>query len=106
MPANLAVAYHSRFTYKKVRVNGEAYIVESTLLPKVAEGCGWENVEELQSLQGVEVGALEYRHPFIDKTARLFAGDNFVENATGSGFVHVAPGHGTSGRVRSGQVTS
>jgi len=94
LPANLAVAYHSRFTYKKVRVNGEAYIVEGTLLPKVAEACSWENVEEVQSLQGDEVGALEYHHPFIDKTAKLFAGDNFVDNSTGTGFVHVAPGHG------------
>jgi isoleucyl-tRNA synthetase len=94
LPANLAVAYNSRFTYKKVRVNGEAFIVESTLLPTVAETCGWENIEEVQSLNGDEIGALEYRHPFIDKTAKLYAGDNFVENSTGTGFVHVAPGHG------------
>ena len=26
--------------------------------------------------------------------AKLFAGDNFVENSTGTGFVHIAPGHG------------
>ena len=65
LPANLAVAYHSKFTYKKVRVKGEAYIVEGTLLPKVTETCGWENVEEIGSLQGDEVGALEYHHPFI-----------------------------------------
>ncbi|MBT5845496.1 MAG: isoleucine--tRNA ligase [Verrucomicrobiales bacterium] len=94
LPANLAVAYNSRFTYKKVRVNGELYILESTLLPTVAKTCGWENIEEMQSLKGDEIGALEYRHPFIDKTAKLFAGDNFVENTTGTGFVHVAPGHG------------
>ena len=94
LPANLAVAYNSRFTYKKVRVNGEAYIVESTLLPKVAETCGWENVEEIEPLPGDAVGALKYRHPFINKTAKLYAGDTFVENSTGTGFVHVAPGHG------------
>ncbi|HIL25689.1 MAG TPA: isoleucine--tRNA ligase [Verrucomicrobia bacterium] len=94
LPANLAVAYHSRFTYKKVRVNGELYIVEATLLPTVAKTCGWENIEEVHSLNGEEIGALEYRHPFIDRTAKLYAGDNFVENTTGTGFVHVAPGHG------------
>ena len=94
LPANLAVAYHSKFTYKKVCVNGEAYIVEGTLLSKVAETCSWEDIEEVQSLQGDEVGALEYHHPFIDKTGKLFSGDNFVDNTTGTGFVHVAPGHG------------
>ena len=94
LPANLAVAYNSKFTYKKVNVNGEAYIVEGTLLQKVIETCGWENVEEVQSLQGDAVGALEYRHPFINRTAKLFSGDNFVDNSTGTGFVHIAPGHG------------
>ena len=94
LPANLAVAYNSRFTYKKMRVKGEVYIVESTLLPKVTETCGWEDTEEIESLTDEAVGALEYRHPFIEKTAKLFAGDNFVENSTGTGFVHVAPGHG------------
>ena len=94
LPANLAVAYHSRFTYAKAKVNGEVYLVESTLLPKVAETCGWENFEQIKMLQGDAVGALEYRHPFIDKTARLFEGDNFVDNTTGTGFVHIAPGHG------------
>ena len=94
LPANLAVAYHSKFTYKKVNVNGEAYIVEETLLSKVIETCGWENVEEVQSLQGDVVGTLEYRHPFINRTAKLFSGDNFVDNSTGTGFVHIAPGHG------------
>jgi len=94
LPANLAVAYHSKFTYKKVHVNGEAYIVEGTLLPKVIETCRWENVEEVQSLQGDAIGTLEYRHPFINRTAKLFSGDNFVDNSTGTGFVHIAPGHG------------
>jgi isoleucyl-tRNA synthetase len=94
LPANLAVAYNSRFTYKKIRINGELYILESTLLPTVAKTCGWENIEEVHSLNGEEIGALEYRHPFIDRTAKLLAGDNFVENTTGTGFVHVAPGHG------------
>jgi isoleucyl-tRNA synthetase len=37
---------------------------------------------------------LEYQHPFCKRTGKLFAGDHFVENSTGTGFVHIAPGHG------------
>src|ERR1051325_3071265 len=37
---------------------------------------------------------MEYTHPFCVRTGRFFAGDNFVENSTGTGFVHIAPGHG------------
>jgi isoleucyl-tRNA synthetase len=94
LPANLAVAYNSQFTYVRANVGEEIYLLESTLLPKVAETCGWENVETVGEISGVEISQLRYVHPFIDKTGPILAGDTFVENSTGSGFVHVAPGHG------------
>ena len=94
LPANLAVAYNSQFTYVRAKVGEEIYLLESTLLPKVAETCGWENVEAVAEISGTEISQLRYVHPFIDKTGPILAGDTFVENSTGSGFVHVAPGHG------------
>ena len=94
LPANLAVAYNSQFTYVRAKVGTETYLLERTLLPKVAETCGWENVETLGEISGAELGELRYVHPFIDKTGPVLAGDTFVENSTGSGFVHIAPGHG------------
>ena len=94
LPANLAVAYNSQFTYVRAKVGEEIYLLESTLLPKVAETCGWENVETVAEISGTEISQLRYVHPFIDKTGPILAGDTFVENSTGSGFVHVAPGHG------------
>jgi len=94
LPANLAVAYNSQFTYVRAKVGTETYLLERTLLPKVAETCGWENVETLEEISGAELGELRYVHPFIDKTGPVLAGDTFVENSTGSGFVHIAPGHG------------
>ena len=94
LPANLAVAYNSQFTYVSAKVGTETYLLESSLLPKVAETCGWENVETLGEISGAELGELRYVHPFIDKTGPVLAGDTFVENSTGSGFVHIAPGHG------------
>ena len=94
LPANLAVAYNSQFTYVRAKVGTETYLLESSLLPKVAETCGWENVETLGEISGAELGELRYVHPFIDKTGPVLAGDTFVENSTGSGFVHIAPGHG------------
>src|SRR5690606_11155 len=43
---------------------------------------------------GDHLKSVEYQHPFCNRTGKLFAGDNFVTNDTGTGFVHVAPGHG------------
>jgi isoleucyl-tRNA synthetase len=105
LPANLAVAYNSTIDYSLVRVSRavsedgtqevtEDYIVSTMLLSTVAQKCGWENYLIIRSLQGEHFADLQYRHPFCNRTGRAFAGDSFVENSTGTGFVHIAPGHG------------
>src|SRR5438552_13079157 len=94
LPANLAVAYNSTFSYSLVHLGNENFIVSTMLLPVVAEKCGWNSYQIIRSLDGGHLSQLEYQHPFCARTGRLFAGDSFVENVTGTGFVHIAPGHG------------
>ena len=94
LPANLAVAYNSTFSYSQVRVGGETFIVSTMLLSAVAAKCGWEGYEIVRSLDADHLRQVEYQHPFCNRTGRLFTGDAFVENSTGTGFVHIAPGHG------------
>jgi isoleucyl-tRNA synthetase len=86
LPANLAVAYNSTFSYSLVRVGGEEFIVSAMLLSTVAQKCGWQDYQIIRRL--------EYQHPFCNRTGKLLAGDTFVTNDTGTGFVHIAPGHG------------
>jgi len=92
LPANLAVAYNEKLQYVQARVGEETYFVFRGLLPGVAEKCGWTNYTE-QPMAADELGQLEYRHPFCHRTGKLFAAE-FVTSDTGSGFVHIAPGHG------------
>lgn len=94
LPANLAVAFNSTFSYSLVQVGQEQLIISALLLPAVAAKCGWEGYQIVRSLDAGHLSQLEYQHPFCKRTGKLFAGDNFVENATGTGFVHIAPGHG------------
>jgi isoleucyl-tRNA synthetase len=94
LPANLAVAYNSTFTYSLVRVNSEAFIVSTLLLSSVAEKCGWDGYEIVRTVYPEHLAQFEFQHPFCNRTGRLFAGDDFVDNSTGTGFVHIAPGHG------------
>ncbi len=94
LPANLAVAYNSTFSYSLVQVGEEQFIVSAMLLPTVAQKCGWENFQVVRSLDGGHLAELEYQHPFCKRTGKLFAGDHFVTNDAGTGFVHIAPGHG------------
>jgi len=95
LPANLAVAYNSTFSYSLVQVGEEQFIVSAMLLSGIAEKCGWQDYQIVRSLDGEHLKSVEYQHPFCNRTGKLFAGDNFVTNDTGTGFVHIAPGHGT-----------
>jgi isoleucyl-tRNA synthetase len=93
LPANLAVAYNSKLQYVKASVGGENYILFRGLLTGIAEKCGWTEYQETP-FSTDELANLQYQHPFCNRTGRLFAGDNFVTSDTGTGFVHIAPGHG------------
>jgi len=93
LPANLAVAYNSKLSYSQVRVGNEVYVLATSLLSTIAEKCGW-TYEIVRSVEGIQLAEVEYQHPFCNRTGKLFAGDNFVESSTGTGFVHIAPGHG------------
>ncbi|HUA68175.1 MAG TPA: isoleucine--tRNA ligase, partial [Candidatus Saccharimonadales bacterium] len=93
LPANLAVAYNNKFQYIEVEVGGEKYILSRGLLAVVAEKCGWANYTETP-FPNDNLAKLEYQHPFIlARKGKAYAAE-FVTNDTGTGFVHIAPGHG------------
>ena len=94
LPANLAVAYNSTFSYSLVHVSGEEFILSALLLPAVAQKLGWHDYQIVRSLDGGHLSQVAYQHPFCNRTGKFFAGDSFVDNVTGTGFVHIAPGHG------------
>jgi isoleucyl-tRNA synthetase len=93
LPANLAVAYNPKLYYSLVQADGAAYIACDALLGKLAEKCGWNNWNIVRSLGAEDFAAMEYQHPFCNRTGKLYPAD-FVEDTAGTGFVHIAPGHG------------
>jgi len=92
LPANLAVAYNEKLQYVQARVGDENYILFRGLLAATAEKCGWKDCAETPFPTGL-LAALEYQHPFCDRRGKAFAAE-FVTSDTGTGFVHIAPGHG------------
>ncbi len=94
LPANLAVAYNSTFHYSLVRVGEELFILSNALISQVVWKMGWQGYEIVRTLYAEQLEQMEYQHPFCERTGRLHSGDDFVENTTGTGFVHIAPGHG------------
>jgi len=92
LPANLAVAFNKDFQYVSARVGEERFILFRGLLPAVAEKCEWSDYEE-KPFPVEELARLEYQHPFCNRTGKLHPAE-FVTSDTGTGFVHIAPGHG------------
>src|SRR5215467_9265707 len=81
LPANLAIAYNSTFSYSLVQVGEDQLIVSAVLVPADAQQCGWEGYEIVRTVEGAQLAQFEYQHPFIKRTGKFFAGDNFVENS-------------------------
>ena len=94
LPANLAVAFNPSLFYSRIFADGNIYLVCNSLLETVTQKCGWAGGYQIErTVSADELATLTYEHPFCARTGRLFPAD-FVTADTGTGFVHIAPGHG------------
>lgn len=97
LPANVGLALHPRFTYVAGRFmkNGqtENLVIVKELLDAFAQKTGWALAETIREFKGAELENCEARHPFLSRTSTIILAD-FVTTDTGTGIVHIAPGHG------------
>ncbi|MGB1128718.1 MAG: isoleucine--tRNA ligase [Haloferula sp.] len=102
LPANLGVAVHPDFNYVVGQFEGngrkEILIVVRELIEALTEKTGMRLVSELKELKGRELENLEAKHPFLDRNSKVILGQ-FVTTETGTGAVHIAPGHGADDYV-------
>src|SRR5947209_5871800 len=70
LPANLAIAYNSTFSYSEIRLGDESCIVSTTLFSSIAQKCGWAGYEIIRTLGGEHLKQVEYRHPFCARTGK------------------------------------
>ncbi len=93
IPANLAIAFHPKFTYVALETGGDVYIVAQDLLAATVEACGWESPQVLATFPGARMNGAIFRHPFLERNSLGILGDH-VTLEQGTGAVHTAPGHG------------
>ncbi len=99
LPSNLGVAMNPEFTYVIARYSKEGeesrnFILVRELMETFCERSGWVLEEELATFKGAELEGKKAHHPFLDRDSLIIMG-SFVTTDTGSGAVHIAPGHGT-----------
>jgi isoleucyl-tRNA synthetase len=99
LPANLGIAVHPRLTYCLGEfTHAESGVSESLILAKELVGTfqektGFAPAGPLSEIVGETLEGAEAQHPFLERTSRVILAE-FVTTETGSGAVHVAPGHG------------
>ncbi len=97
LPSNLAIALHPEFTYIVGRFakDGEErnFIVLRELVETFGNKTGWMLQQELTTFRGQELELRKACHPFLERESLIIMGQ-FVTTDTGSGAVHIAPGHG------------
>lgn len=109
IPGNRAIAYGEAIDYVVVEAAeggaseaahpvkaGDRFVVAESLASELAEAAVLPGMRTIGRLKGGELAGTVCRHPFHGQgyafDVPLLAAD-FVEVDTGSGFVHIAPGH-------------
>jgi len=93
LPANVAIAVDPRADYVVGDFSGTKLVVARALLEAFSAATGLALTAEVAVLKGEDLKGLEARHPFLPRTSRVILAD-FVTMETGTGQVHIAPGHG------------
>jgi isoleucyl-tRNA synthetase len=110
LPANLAIAVDPKETYVVQEFNvaqaaglhseprnrdGRAtLLLAEKLLPHFCAATGLDPVgKPLESFPGAKIEKIKARHPFLDREVVVLTA-NFVTMDSGTGAVHIAPGHG------------
>ncbi len=100
LPANVAIAVHPRQEYVFGEFTGgpegsqpHRFVVARALLESFKTETGFALATELASMPGSALSGSAARHPFLERKSQVITAD-FVTMDTGTGQVHIAPGHG------------
>src|SRR5882724_2134282 len=93
LPANLAIAVDRDADYEVLGNENERVIIARKLHEQFIQHTGFVPLEERTSLLGKQLVGLQAQHPFLNRHSIILAAD-FVTMDTGTGAVHIAPGHG------------
>lgn len=95
LPANLAIAVHPELMYVVADAGDYGLIIVAEgLLESVLAAAGITDAPVIHAkFPGSALVGTKTMHPFLDRESPVFSAD-FVTLETGSGCVHIAPGHG------------
>ena len=97
LPANLAIAVDPKTEYLVVMAGkdgkAENLVVAKPLLDAFIQATGLILMKQTGAIAGEKLAGSVAQHPFLDRQSIVLTAD-FVTMDTGTGAVHIAPGHG------------
>ncbi len=93
LPANVAIAVHPDIEYEFVGTETERFLIAHKLYDAFQAVVAPRFIDNMHFRKGRDLVGLRARHPFLDRDSIVIAAD-FVTTETGTGQVHIAPGHG------------
>lgn len=97
LPANLAIAVDAKEPYVSQRFErdgvSETLVLAAKLVPGFIAATGFVGGDIVESFPGSKLEGVMAQHPFLSRQSRVLVAD-FVTMDTGTGLVHIAPGHG------------
>lgn len=93
LPANVAVAAHPDYEYVLLDTGSEVWVVAEGLLETFAGKLELKEYQIIDKTKGRDLEGIFCRHPFIEREIPV-VNDSYVTLEQGTGFVHIAPGHG------------
>src|SRR6476620_482121 len=103
LPANLAIAVDAKESYVVQEFSrdgaSETLVLAEKIVPQFSAATGLQPIgKPLASFPGTNLEGIKAHHPFLDRDVPVFTA-GFVTMDSGSGAVHVAPGHGADDYV-------
>src|SRR6266487_2728267 len=103
LPANLAIAVDAKENYVVQEFSrdgaSETLVLAEKRLPRFSAATGlWPVGKPFALFSGANLEGVKARHPFLDREVPVFTA-GFVTMDSGTGAVHVAPGHGADDYV-------
>lgn len=93
IPANCAIALNKKYKYQLIKTKEKYLIIERNLVKIVMNNIGIINWQTLGSICGMDFQNTYFIHPFLSVYVPAIMSKH-VDIDTGTGIVHIAPGHG------------
>ena len=93
LPSNLAMAVNPDVEYCAVATGSRTFIVGLPLAEQFIKDCELSDAKITPLGKGSDIEGIAAYHPFINRKSKVFCA-RYVTTDSGTGVVHIAPGHG------------